>query len=83
MRQFLKNAVNSAPDRDGAALHVFDDHRVGANPGVRPDFNWSQDLGAGSDVNMVSNPGNSSPILRVPIVTCWKIKQFTPIWLSG
>ena len=57
VRQFLENAVNSASDGNGSTFHVFDDNRVGTNPGVRPDFNRSQDIGAGSYVDMVSDPG--------------------------
>ena len=59
--------VNSAPDRNGAAFHVFDDDSVGADPGVRANFDRSQDLRAGADIDMVANLGQS---IAVPGADC-------------
>ena len=59
--------VNSAPDRNGSAFHVFDDDSVGADPGVRANFDRSQDLGAGADIDMVANLGQS---IAVPGADC-------------
>jgi hypothetical protein len=51
--------VNSAPDRNGSAFHVVDDDSIGANPGVRANFDRPQNLGAGADIDMVANLGQS------------------------
>jgi hypothetical protein len=49
-------------DCNGAAFHVFEDNRIGANPGVRADFDRSQNLRAGTDVDMVSDHGEARNI---------------------
>jgi hypothetical protein len=49
--------VNSKRNR--TAFYIIGDNRVGTDPGTRPDFNWSQDLGAGANVDVVSDPGNT------------------------
>ena len=59
--------VNSAPDRNGSAFHVVDDDGVGADPGVRANFDRSQNLGAGADIDMVANLGQS---IAVPGADC-------------
>ena len=52
--------VNS--ERDYAAFDILDDNRVGADPGMRPDFDGPQDLGAGTNIDMISDPGNAGAI---------------------
>ena len=56
--------------RDLSFFHVFDDNRVGAHPGMRANFDCSQDFGAGADIDMVANLEVLRFLLRVPIVTC-------------
>ena len=44
------------------------------------DRDGAQDLGSGSDINVAAEPGAAPFVpLSVPIVTCCKIRQFTPI----
>jgi hypothetical protein len=58
----LAIVLNSAPDRNGSAFDVFDDNSVGADPGVRANFDRPQNLRAGADIDMVANLGQSSAV---------------------
>ena len=57
----VRNSSGANSKRNRAAFDVSCDDRVGAYPGMRPDFDGSKDLGAGSNVDMVTDPGNSGP----------------------
>jgi hypothetical protein len=56
------SATALAADRNGADFHVFDDNGVRANSSVIADFEGPQNLGAGANVDMVSD-------LRKPRIT--------------